>query len=164
LLELGLIDEFLAKLTKVKPKEQADFIQQLIKEKTLYNALHDAGYSVAIDDPQTRARQQPFGLLSTVHRIDTVDIPVMFNVTMTLADTEYSQELPLGTSRFSCKTRDGTAFRVAFETGKVATPTQPYGTVPPNWEYYETDLRASATLYFACGVAGKIVEITVWRE
>jgi hypothetical protein len=89
--------------------------------------------------------------------------PTIYNVTMTNADTEYSQLLPANTKRFSIKTRDGTAFRTAFVTGKVAAPTAPYQTVPANWHYWEDLLYVTGlTLYFGCGVAGKIVEITVW--
>jgi hypothetical protein len=89
--------------------------------------------------------------------------PTLYNVTMVNADFEYSQLLPAKTKRFSIKTRDGTAFRTAFVTGKVAAPTAPYETVPANWEYYEDLLYVTGlTLYFGCGVAGKIVEITVW--
>jgi hypothetical protein len=89
--------------------------------------------------------------------------PTLYNVTMTNADTEYHQDLPDKTKRFSIKTRDGTAFRVAFGTGFVATPTPPYETVPANWHYWEDLLYVTGlTLYFGCGSAGKIVEITVW--
>ena len=93
----------------------------------------------------------------------TATTPAIYNVTMTNANTEYSQALSSNTKRFSIKTRDGTAFRVAFETGKVATPTEPYETVPANSEYYEDALTVdSLTLYFACGTAAKIVEIVCW--
>jgi hypothetical protein len=89
--------------------------------------------------------------------------PTLYNVTMTNANTEYSQALPAKTKRFSIKTRDGTAFRTAFVAGKVAAPTAPYETVPANWEYYEDLLYVTGlTLYFGCAAAGKIVEITVW--
>lgn len=91
------------------------------------------------------------------------ETPTIFNVTMANANTEYSQALPSDTRRFSIKTRDGTAFRLAFETGKVATPTAPYLTIPANSEYYEDDLRTGGTLYFACGTAGKVVEIIAWN-
>jgi len=90
------------------------------------------------------------------------ETPTIFNVTMANANTEYSQALPATTRRFSIKNRNGTAFRVAFATGKVATPTEPYLTIPANSEYYEDDLRADLTLYFACASAGKTVEIIAW--
>jgi hypothetical protein len=82
---------------------------------------------------------------------------------MPLADTEYSQALPAGTKKFSIKTRDGTAFRSAFVTGKVAGPVDPYNTIPASTAYSEDGLKlTSITLYLACAVAGKVAEITVW--
>ena len=89
--------------------------------------------------------------------------PVIYNVTMTNANTEYSQALPSNTKKFSIASQDGTAFRIAFVTGKVATPTAPYKTVQANTEYYEDMINPSSlTLFFACGSSGKIVEIIAW--
>ena len=69
--------------------------------------------------------------------------PAIYNVTMTLADTEYSQALG-SAKKFTVHTRDGTAFRVAFATGKVATPTEPYLTIPANGAYAEDNIAPSA--------------------
>lgn len=101
---------------------------------------------------------------------DTVDpvsystTPTPYNVVMTNADTEYSQELPEGTKRFSVQMRENdTAFRIAYVTGKVAAPTEPYYTVQSAREYYEPDLKLTGkTIYFACGSAGKHIEIMAW--
>jgi hypothetical protein len=89
--------------------------------------------------------------------------PAIYNVTMTNADTEYSQALPSNCKKFLIHTRDGTAFRLAFTSGKVAGPTEPYFTVPTGQAYYEDFIEPSSlTLYFACGTAGKTVEIIAW--
>jgi len=89
--------------------------------------------------------------------------PAIYNVTMTLADTEYSQLLPDNTKKFLIKTTDGTAFRIAFVTGKVAVPTAPYWTVPTSNAYSEDGVKlTAATIYFACSGAGKIAEIVSW--
>ena len=88
--------------------------------------------------------------------------PTIYNVTMTNADTEYSQALPAQTKKFTIHTRDGTAFRLAYVTGKVAAPTEPYFTIPTNGIKSEDYLTTSVTLYFACAAAGKIVEIEAW--
>ncbi len=86
-----------------------------------------------------------------------------YNETMTLADTQYSQALPAGTKKFIVKTRDGTAFRIAFVTGKVAAPTEPYTTIDANVAWNEDGLNLTGiTMYFACGSAGKIVELQCW--
>jgi len=95
-----------------------------------------------------------------VQRATTVAI---YNVTMTLANTEYSQALPANCKKFLIHTRDGTAFRIAFVTGKVATPTEPYFTIPANASYNEDGIQpATLTIYFACVSAGKVVEIIAW--
>ncbi|MBS7622809.1 hypothetical protein KEJ39_03935 [Candidatus Bathyarchaeota archaeon] len=102
-------------------------------------------------------------------KTDTGNIPKkstsanIYNVTMTNADTEYSQALPSNCKKFLIHTRDGTSFRLAFVTGKVATPTEPYFTIPASQSYYEDFIEPSSlTLYFACGTAGKTVEIIAW--
>ena len=89
--------------------------------------------------------------------------PVIYNVTMTNANAEYSQALPSNTKRFTVHCRDGTAFRLAFATGKVATPTEPYLTVPGSSSYDEDNINpASLTIYIGCAIAGKVVEIVAW--
>jgi len=87
----------------------------------------------------------------------------VYNLTLTLADTEYSQALPANTRevRFRCRTVFDV--RYAFVTGKVATPTAPYLTLPAGMEYHSdgNDL-AGFTLYFASSQAGVVVEIEAW--
>jgi hypothetical protein len=68
---MSIIDEIKKLLAGEK---KSDFIDQILKEKELHDALHDAGYSIVVDDPQARARSQPFGLLSTLYKIDLVDL------------------------------------------------------------------------------------------
>jgi hypothetical protein len=88
--------------------------------------------------------------------------PVVYNVTMTNADTEYSQALPANTKKFLIHTRDESSFRFAFVTGKVATPTAPWLTILAGSRYFEDMVYTSATLYFASAVAGKIIEVVAW--
>jgi hypothetical protein len=89
--------------------------------------------------------------------------PAIYNVTMTNANTEYSQALPANCDKFTIKCQDGTAFRLAYVTGKVAAPTAPYRTIDANVVKSEDGLSlASTTLYFACASAGKIIEIEAW--
>ena len=96
------------------------------------------------------------------------EIPSVFNVTMTLADTEYSQELPYHCKKFTIKTRDLSEFRLAFVTGKVATPTAPWITVNSNMWWWEDGINnefptgSLITLYFASDSAGKIIELLAW--
>ena len=89
--------------------------------------------------------------------------PSIYNVTMTDANTEYSQALSANTKKFSIHLRDFTAFRFAYASGKVAAPTAPYLTVPAGGEKSEELIQpASLTLYFASSDAGKIAEIEEW--
>lgn len=93
--------------------------------------------------------------------------PTIYNVTLTAADTEYSQALPDGTRRFSVSIRDGASannFRVAFTTGKVATPTAPYLKYKCDYEYFEDDIHlVGKTLYIAGSNAGDVAQIVVWE-
>lgn len=90
--------------------------------------------------------------------------PHIYNITMTLANTEYSQALPNGTKKLIMKirTEDGT-FRVAWEAGRVATPVQPYLTVLDGGIYSEDAINLiGTTLYFASAVNTKVMEIVAW--
>jgi len=86
----------------------------------------------------------------------------VYNVTLTLADTEYSLALPSSTReiRFRCRTLYD--IRFAWVTGKVAAPVAPYLTLPAGCDYHsdEKDLTGK-TLYLASSEAGVVVEISV---
>jgi len=89
--------------------------------------------------------------------------PQIFNVTLTNADTEYSQTLPMGTKKFLVKERNGNPFRLAFESGKVADPIEPYITILSNQVYWEDDVNCvNITLYLAAPIAGRVIEIVCW--
>jgi len=90
--------------------------------------------------------------------------PTVYNVVMTLADTEYSQVLPANTKivEFRCQ-ESGFDTRFAYETAKVATPTAPYRTLLAGEVKTVEGLNlTSKTLYFACGTAAKTMEIECW--
>lgn len=96
-------------------------------------------------------------------KVNKATTPVIYNVTMTLADTEYSQALPANTKKYTIQTRDGTAFRMAFETLKVALPTEPYLSIGTDGFHHEDLIEpASLTLFFGCGEALKVIEILAW--
>ena len=89
--------------------------------------------------------------------------PYTYNVTLTLANTEYSQALPRGTKRFTISERDGNEFRLAFATGLVAAPTEPYETVLASETYWEQNLYLTGvTIYLAAPVVGRVIEIVAW--
>ena len=104
----------------------------------------------------TSARQDLQPLVATT--------PVIYNVPMTLADTEYSQALPANTKILEFRNQDvGFATRFAYETGKVAGSVSPYGLLAAGEVKTVEGLNlTSKTLYFACGTAGKILQIECW--
>jgi hypothetical protein len=84
----------------------------------------------------------------------------VYNVTMTDANTEYSQELPAGVVRFALKCRGAYDMKLAFVSGESGTN---YETIPANAEveHAAVTLRGR-TLYFQCVAAGQVAEITCW--
>ena len=92
--------------------------------------------------------------------------PKIIKKTMTLADTEYEIALPSKTKKFTMHMREtDTAFRLAFERGRVADPKEPYFTVHAGTPYWEDnlDLKKIFKIYIACGTAGKTLELIAWR-
>lgn len=96
-------------------------------------------------------------------KVNKATTPTKYALTITNADTEYSQALPANTKQFSVHLRDMSAFRIAYETGKVATPTDLYETVPAGSEKYIENIEPSSlTLYIAAPAGTKVAEIEAW--
>ena len=86
--------------------------------------------------------------------------PVIYNVTMTTADTEYSQALPANTRKFLIKCRTSFAIKLSFTSGQSGTT---YLTVPADMTYWEDQINvASITLYLQCATAAQVAEIVAW--
>jgi hypothetical protein len=97
------------------------------------------------------------GVVNEPHTVAT------YNVTLTSADTEYSQALPSGCRALAFRCRSAHVLRFAWETGKVATPTAPYQTLKAGGEYWKDNINAAGlTLYLASDTAEVSVEIEVW--
>lgn len=90
--------------------------------------------------------------------------PTVYNLTLTSANTEYSQALPDGCKYFSVQNRSDNDMRLAFVTGKVATPTAPYVTIKAGSAYNSPEKLCvgSATIYAASGTAGDVAEIIAY--
>ena len=88
--------------------------------------------------------------------------PHIYNVTLTSANTEYSQVLPDNAVDITVQCRTAYAIRVAFVTGKVAGSTAPYMTIKAGNFYFENNLKSKNTVYLASAQAGVVVEIIVW--
>ncbi len=92
-----------------------------------------------------------------------VERTVVYNITLTVADTEYSQQLPSSTREIRFRARTIFDVRYSFDDGQVATPSAPYLTLPAGSDYFSdnNDLTAD-TIYFASSQAGVVVEVEVW--
>jgi hypothetical protein len=92
-------------------------------------------------------------------------LPLIQNIQIAQADHEYSVAIPNGCKAFSFSIQDGLStknFRVAYVSGKVATPTRPYLKYPANGEYYEPHPNLyNATLYFASNATG-YAQLLTW--
>ena len=100
---------------------------------------------------------------------DRMRVPAIYNVTLTNANTEYSQALPATVRAFALQPRTAVDVRLAFVTGKVATPTAPYWTMKGGGGFSVDDVSLNPalgegplTLYLGSASAGTIVEITAW--
>lgn len=96
--------------------------------------------------------------------IGVATTPTVYNVDMTLADTEYSQALPADTKIFEIREQSmNFTTRYAFVTGKVAVPSAPYRTLGVGEVKTVEGLSLTGkTIYFACSTAGKVMEIECW--
>lgn len=121
----------------------------------------------ATDD--TRAVVGANGLFVDVRSLPAIDnaitVPTIYNITLTNANTEYSQALPANCRLFEFQCRTENEIRFAFVTEKVATPTAPWMTLKAGDYYVSPHMFQGAspsTLYFATAVAGVIVSIIAW--
>ena len=113
------------------------------------------------------------GLAASTNNIGDVDIatqPAMecatvaeYNVTLTTANTEYSQALPANCRKVVFRCRTAFDVRYAWVTGKVATPTAPYQTLRASAEYAIDGIKlAAGTVYLASATAAVVVEMEAW--
>lgn len=87
--------------------------------------------------------------------------PVVYNVTMTTASTEYNQALPANTRKFMIKCRGAYDIKVCFVAEGSGTL---YVTVPSGQSYWEDQINDTAiTLYFQCATAAQVAEIVAWN-
>jgi len=86
--------------------------------------------------------------------------PALYNVTMTLANTEYSQALPANCQKFTIKCRTNYDVKLAFTAAASGVT---YLTIPRGMAYSEDLIRpATLTLYFQCPTAAQVAEIIAW--
>ena len=88
--------------------------------------------------------------------------PTIYNLTLTSANTEYSQTMTnIRNLTFQCRTAYD--IRYATGTGIVATPVAPYMTLKSGDVFCQYNLNISSmTVYFGSSQAGVVVEIEKW--
>lgn len=92
--------------------------------------------------------------------VDPVTTPTIFNVTATLANTEYSQALPSDTKKLLLRCRGLSRIQFSFASGGTNTN---YITIRPGTVYSVEGLSlSSSTIYFETSLAGQVVEILTW--
>ncbi len=93
-----------------------------------------------------------------MEKVRSVDI---YNITCTLADTEYSQALPPNCRSLAMQARTAVDVRVAFVTGKVATPVAPYLLLRAGQQLVIDNLHLpdGAAVYVGTASSGTVVEI-----
>lgn len=89
--------------------------------------------------------------------------PHVLNLNAPAANTEYSVALPANTRMFSLMLQENdAAYRIAFEAGRVATPTAPFINIPTGGSFSQDNLRTSATIFFASTTANRWLQIIAW--
>lgn len=100
-------------------------------------------------------------IASTTPIIQPAGTPTIYNVTCTLANTEYSQALPANTKRFTVMNKGNnaaTTWKMYFASAAAATMD-----FPGNMGYSEEKLLLAAqTLYFKSSNAGDVIQILAW--
>ena len=111
----------------------------------------------------TQEKQGSASVTGTVTTNSPITTATPYSVTLTVADTEYSQALPANTRYFEFQARTAADVRWAFVTGKVAGPVEPYRTLKSGNNYYSPDVDLTGiTLYLGSAVALTVVELLVW--
>jgi len=92
-------------------------------------------------------------------------VPTLYNVSLAATGTEYSQAFT-NAKKIVVSIQGGAAtdnFRLAYVTGKVATPTAPYLQYSESTVYLMDNINiASGTLYLATTKAGVTAQIEIW--
>jgi len=129
--------------------------------RNVLGAISEAWNRVQIEDAGGNLidAQNPLPIASVIR------IPLIYNITLTLANTEYATLLPPHCQGFEFQARTEADVRFAFETGHVAAPVAPYETLKAGDYYYSYPLNQGLTpsdLFFASPTAGTVVELIGW--
>lgn len=89
--------------------------------------------------------------------------PTIYNLTLTSANTEYSQALSAKTKKVLIRERSGGSdIKLAYTSGESGTN---YITIPASTsKWLDSVYLRGRTLYMQCADAGKVVEIEEWAD
>ena len=89
--------------------------------------------------------------------------PTIANLTLTLAATEYSYDLPTNTKKAIIKARGANDVRIAFVSTDTNTT---YVTIPAGGQFsFDMIYLRGQTLYAQCpGAAGEVLEILTFQD
>jgi len=118
---------------------------------------HNVVISGGLDALATSAWQDTIN--KSLGRLTAVT-PTIYNKTMAVAGTEYSQALPATVKKFTVQCRGPYDVNLCFVAAGSDTL---YITIKAGQCYWEDNLyRAATTLYFDCETAGQVLEIVAW--
>jgi len=93
-------------------------------------------------------------------KIVTATSPNIYNLSMPIAGTEYSQALSNGTKKILVRARNRSQLRIAFISGDTSTT---WITVEPGAVYFEENLDLNnVIIYLQSTAASQITEILEW--
>ena len=88
--------------------------------------------------------------------------PVIYNLTLTNADTEYAQVLPAKTIKYALQCRTANDVKLSFVSGESGSK---FITIHSGKSFSQVLVQDSLpTLYLQSGTAGVVVEIIVWAQ
>ena len=95
-------------------------------------------------------------------KIDYPNTPIIYNKTLTLADTEYLQALPAGITKIMVQCRTSYDIKIAYTSGESGTT---YFTIKAEHTYWDDEISGTKqTLYIQSSQAGVVVEILCWYD
>ncbi len=95
----------------------------------------------------------------------TIAPPLVYNITLSTVDTEYSQVLPANCRGFEFQARTDVAVRYAFVAGLVAASGSPFATLKTGDYYYSYPINqgsTAGTIFLASATAATVVEMLAW--
>src|SRR5258706_561978 len=91
--------------------------------------------------------------------VEAATTPTIYNISVVLANTEYSQALNPSVKFFTIRTRGIARLQIAFDPGDSGTN---YLTIPAGAALTQDSLNFSGTLYLQANQPGQVVEVLEW--